>query len=51
MATSQSLERAQHCHEAQGYLFSPPVAAEKFAPMVRQTKENVIQIATRSKER
>ena len=27
---------AQGCHEAQGYLFSPPVAAEKFAPLVQR---------------
>jgi len=26
---------AQHCNEAQGYLFSPPVAAETFAQMVQ----------------
>jgi len=26
---------ANNCHEAQGYLFSPPVAPESFAPMVQ----------------
>jgi EAL domain-containing protein (putative c-di-GMP-specific phosphodiesterase class I) len=30
-----SFLEAQHCQQAQGYLFSPPVPAETFAPMVR----------------
>jgi diguanylate cyclase (GGDEF)-like protein/PAS domain S-box-containing protein len=29
-----SFLESHDCHEAQGYLFSPPVAAEKFAPLV-----------------
>jgi diguanylate cyclase (GGDEF)-like protein len=34
-----SFLEAQHCQQAQGYLFSPPVPAETFAPMVRASRE------------
>jgi EAL domain-containing protein (putative c-di-GMP-specific phosphodiesterase class I) len=27
--------KTQGCHEAQGYLFSPPVVAETFAPLIQ----------------
>jgi len=32
-----SVLQAQHCNEAQGYLFSPPVTADEFAPVVKRS--------------
>jgi diguanylate cyclase (GGDEF)-like protein/PAS domain S-box-containing protein len=32
-----SFLRAQHCNEAQGYLFSPPVTADEFALVVKRS--------------